>query len=192
MQVGHGFARVGTIVDDESKPISQIKLLRHRFGGEHKVAKDRAILIFGSVHALYRLLGNDQDVGRRLRLDIPDRDAEIILVLDRRRNFAVDDFLEDRFHQLSDGLFRRFLKKENRQEGTRIGILRSGKAKLRDGFGMFPDSVSLCPGGATPAAQRLFAGNVGDHHRGLAAGGVSPHCCHELGACEKRTGGRGR
>ena len=35
---------------------------------------------------------------------LADRDAELVLVFDLRRNFAVDDFLKEGFHKRSVGL----------------------------------------------------------------------------------------
>ena len=98
VKMGHGFARVRTVVDHEAKAGGEIEFLRELRGNLEQVTEDWFVSSGGDGEARDGLLRNNQEVNRRLRLNVVQRDAEIVFVLELRRDFAVDDFLEEGLH----------------------------------------------------------------------------------------------
>ena len=95
MQMGHGFARVRTVVEYE--PVAALfepKLFRNLSGFEHQVSEDFVILGPGFGDARNGFPGNDQNVGRRLRLDVPEGTDQIVLINNVCWNLTGDNFLE--------------------------------------------------------------------------------------------------
>lgn len=64
--------------------------------GEQQVSQQRGIFFRCFCKAPERLFGNDQKMCRRLRIDIRNGDASVILVQNFRWNFAGDDFFKKR------------------------------------------------------------------------------------------------
>ena len=62
------------------------------------MAEDGLVGGYGFTHAWNGLFRNDEQVNGRLRLDIVEHDAEIVLMLDFGGGLAVDNFLEKRFY----------------------------------------------------------------------------------------------
>ena len=65
------------------------------------MTKDELILGGGFANARDYFLGNDQHMHRRLRLDVVNDDAEIVLKFDFSGDLAVDDFFEESCSALS-------------------------------------------------------------------------------------------
>lgn len=101
MQVRYGFAGVRPIVDHESETGSEIELLRELRGHVQEVTKDWLIGDGRRGDARNQFLGNNQKVHGRLWINVVNDDAELVLMFDLRRNFAVDDFLKKRLHGVS-------------------------------------------------------------------------------------------
>jgi hypothetical protein len=97
VQMRHGFAGVRTMIHDEAETVHQVELLRDPPGDEEQVAEYRLILGRRFADARYHFFGDNQQMHRRLWLDIVEDDTQVVLVLDFRWDFAVDDFLEDGF-----------------------------------------------------------------------------------------------
>jgi hypothetical protein len=95
MQVGHRLPPRPVAVDDHAiafvQPQSPCQVNRGQLESAQKFAVRRRRVRERSD----RPFGNDQNMNRRLRVDIPKGEARIVLVHDIRLNFAVDDLLKD-------------------------------------------------------------------------------------------------
>jgi len=96
VEVGHGFAAVGALVDDETKAVFEAEFFSEDSGREEQVAEQGFICGRGRADAGNGLLRDDQQVDGRLGSDVVEDDAAVVLVLDLGGDFAVDDFLEER------------------------------------------------------------------------------------------------
>jgi len=98
VQVRHGFAGVGAVVDYKTvTAFLQAKFVRNLGGLQQKVAEDLMVFRSGFGQARNGLLGNDQNVRRRLRFDVAEREHQIVFINNGRRNFAGDDFFKKCF-----------------------------------------------------------------------------------------------
>lgn len=102
MKVGDGFAGVTTVVDHDAKAVGEVEFSGDDAGDDEEMAEEGLVSGGRFAHARYQFFGDDQKVSRRLRLDVVEDDAMLVLVLDPGGNFAIDDFLEDGF---GHGLF---------------------------------------------------------------------------------------
>src|SRR5208282_987288 len=96
MQMRHSLAGVGTAIDDNPIPIVQIPL-----GGQllyhHQQMPGQRSIAFGQIGQRRNLLlGNDQDVNGRLRINVFESQAAVILVNNLGGNFPVDNPFENR------------------------------------------------------------------------------------------------
>lgn len=95
MQVGDFFASVRAVVDDGAESgFSKTFLLGNFTRCEEKVAERGLIIGFCFRDPHDEFLWYDQQVNGRLRIDVPEAQAELILIDDVCGDFAVDDFLE--------------------------------------------------------------------------------------------------
>lgn len=92
--MGHRFAAVGTVVDDEPEALVEAELPGEQAGGEQEMAQQELVGGRGGAHPWYRLSGHEQQVNRRLGLDVVEDDAVFVLVFDASRNLPGDDFFE--------------------------------------------------------------------------------------------------
>ena len=97
VEMGDGLAGIGSVVDHEAEAFGEIELFRDDAGREDQVAECDLIVGSRGLDARDDFFRNDQQVDRRLRLDVVDDDAVFVLVLDLGGDFAIDDFLEDGF-----------------------------------------------------------------------------------------------
>ena len=97
VQVRHGFAGIGAIVNDEPKPARQLEFLRHHASREQQVPQNGFIRVNGIAHTGNHLLGYDQQVHRRLRINIMNDDAAFVFVLDDSWNLTRNDALKKGF-----------------------------------------------------------------------------------------------
>ena len=88
---------VGAVVDHEAKPFLKIQFFCERAGSEQEVAEHCLIGERRFTDARDGFFWDDQQMNRRLGLDIVEHDAEIILVFDLGGDFTVDDALEKSF-----------------------------------------------------------------------------------------------
>ena len=79
MQVGHRLTGIVPVVDHE--PVARFRnteapaqIPSHR----KEVSNERCIGIFYALDRHYRLARNDEDMNRRLRIDVPKRDAVVV------------------------------------------------------------------------------------------------------------------
>ena len=105
MQVRHGLAGIRAVVEHEAKTILlEAKLLRDRGGFEHQMAEHLVILRRRFGDARDGFLRNQQNVRRRLWVDVAKGDDEVVFINDLRRDFARDDFFKQGLvHTLSSG-----------------------------------------------------------------------------------------
>jgi hypothetical protein len=85
------------VVYDQAEAIRKLQFFRDRAGNEEQMAQDCLIGGAGFADPWDHFLWNDQQVNGCLRLDVMQDDTVFVLVFDLRGNFAVDDFLKDRF-----------------------------------------------------------------------------------------------
>ena len=102
----HGFAGERAVDHDETEADAKVELTSHHSGGEDEVPEHRLIGRRGFTDARDDLFGHDQQVHRRLRLNVVENDTMLILVLDACGNLAVNDFLKDGFHEMVKGVRR--------------------------------------------------------------------------------------
>ena len=96
MEVRHGFAAVGAVVDDQAEAVFGEALFAGDFTrGEEQVAEDGLVFGSGFGDARDRLARNDEEVDRGPGVDVLEGDAEVVLVKDGRGDFAGDDFFEE-------------------------------------------------------------------------------------------------
>ena len=96
MEMGNGFPRVGTIVDDQAVASAVQTQQAGDFGGlEEEVAEHRLIGGACLAHAHNRLLRHDQYVRGRLRLEVVESEDKVILVHDPGRQLAGNEFLKE-------------------------------------------------------------------------------------------------
>ena len=101
MHVKNFLARVGPTVQDE--PISRLvdPLFLSEPGGHQDHAAKRRLVRFGHVgDGRNRLVGDDENVGGCLGLDIPERRNQIVLIDEIGGNFPADYLRENRVRQL--------------------------------------------------------------------------------------------
>ena len=98
MQMGHGFARVRTVVEHEAKTIfGESKLFRDLSGFDQEMAEHLMIfrLRFGDTRN--RFPRNHQHVDRCLRLYVLECDHLVVLVNNFCRDFARDNLFKKGF-----------------------------------------------------------------------------------------------
>jgi hypothetical protein len=100
VQMRHRLAAVRTVIDDQPKTgIEDAFLFRHGLRDQEKMAQQRFIGCRGGTDSRDFFFWNDQDMDGRLRMNIVKGNAEVIFVGNLRRNFAGDDFRENRAHK---------------------------------------------------------------------------------------------
>ena len=97
MQVRHGFTGIRAAVDHDAETAFEIELLRHLRGDDEQMTNDRSIRFDDLADALYYFFGYNEQMDRRLRIDVVDDDAAIVFELDLGGDFTRDDFFEDGF-----------------------------------------------------------------------------------------------
>ena len=98
MEVGHGFAAVRTVVDDQSiAGLFQAQLRGDVSGSEQQMADDAVVFDSGFGDAGNRFLRDDQRVDGRLRFDVAEGQHQVVFVNDVGWNLTLDNLLEDAF-----------------------------------------------------------------------------------------------
>lgn len=125
-----GFARVGAVVDDDAKAGGEVEFSRDPAGGGEQVAEQRFVAGGGFGDARDELFRDDEQMDRRLRLDIVEDDTVFVLEFDFRGDFAVDDFLKDGlghdlFYRRNGGNGERSIGSSQNQAREAIGDLES-------------------------------------------------------------------
>jgi len=97
VEVGHALAAVGTVVDRDAIAVRQIEFFCESRGRQHQMAEQSLVGRGRVAEARDVLFRNDQHMYRSLRLDVMDCDTLLVFMGNSGRDFAVDDFLENRF-----------------------------------------------------------------------------------------------
>lgn len=98
MQMRHALATIRTVVDHEPKAfVGRIdaQFLGDFLRRQKQMTKNGLIVRLRFADTRNEALGDDENVGWRLRIDVVERDAVVVLVNDVRRDFARDDFFEN-------------------------------------------------------------------------------------------------
>src|SRR5262249_17770359 len=95
MQVRHSLAGLLLAVQNEAIAVLQAKLHRQLRRDEMEMTDQVAVGVGQIRVRRNHLARNDQNVHRRLRVDVVKRQAAVIFVDDLGRNLAVDDLLKD-------------------------------------------------------------------------------------------------
>jgi hypothetical protein len=103
VEVRDAFAGVGAVVDDEAEAAGEVEFFRDDSGGDEEMAELGFVGWRGFADAGDECLWDDQEMDGRLGLDVVDDDAAVVLVLDLRGDFAVDDSLEEGFRHGEGG-----------------------------------------------------------------------------------------
>ena len=110
MQMRHGFAGVGAVVEDEAIAAGfQAKFFRDLRSFEQQMAEDLMVFRFRFAEARDRLFGDQENVRRCLRVDVAEGDDLVVFIDNVRRDFAGDDFFKKCFaHGLVVNQFKLF------------------------------------------------------------------------------------
>ncbi len=120
VQVRDGLAAMRAIVDHDAKALREIELAGHGRSGQQQVAEEGLVVCIRFSNTREVGLGNHKQVHRRLRLDVVDDNAVLVLVLNPRGDFPVDDALKNRLgHASGIGMPRHV---EDKHLGGRIAI----------------------------------------------------------------------
>ena len=96
MHVRDAFSAVRTIVDDQSiARFCDAKFSGQSCGSQQQMSEQGLICGGGKIHARDELFRNHQYVYRRLRIDIMNRDTQLVFVSQLGRNLPVDNFLKE-------------------------------------------------------------------------------------------------
>ena len=98
VEVRDGFAAVRAVVDHEAEAGGEVEFTGHRAGGEQQVTEQRLVIGRSGADAGDDLFRDDEEVGGRLRRDVVEDDAEVVLVLDLGGDFSGDNALEKSGH----------------------------------------------------------------------------------------------
>ena len=96
MQVRHAFTCVRSAVDHHSVSAGQFQFLRHVACNQEQFAKQRSVFVARVRETRHDFLRHDQNMYWRLGIDIVKRNCVLIFPNDFGRNFAGDDFFENR------------------------------------------------------------------------------------------------
>ena len=94
MEVGDGFTGVGAVVDYQAEATGEVEFFGDHARCHEEVAEEGGVGWRGVGCARDDALGHDEEVERRLGLDVVNDDAFVVLMLDFRWNLSVDDALE--------------------------------------------------------------------------------------------------
>jgi len=86
MKMGYGFAAIRTVVDDNAIAVLEVEVGGDAPGGHQKVSEGLLVFGFRASETGNHLSGNDENMGGRLRRNIPDGKADIVFM----NNFGGD------------------------------------------------------------------------------------------------------
>jgi hypothetical protein len=92
MNVKNALPRIGTGIDDQAKTALREPIVAGQFLSDGKNLADQLLIAFFEIQNGSDVpSGNDQNMDRRLRIDVPERNHRTVLVYDVSLNFSVDD-----------------------------------------------------------------------------------------------------
>jgi hypothetical protein len=86
-----------TVVDHDAETCSEVQFFGEIGGNGEKMSRHGLVLRGEDGHSRDEFFGHDQQVNRRLRLNIVEDNALLILVFDPGWDLAINYLLEDRF-----------------------------------------------------------------------------------------------
>lgn len=95
VKMRHGFARVGAVVDHEPEAFGETEFLGDVSGDDEEVPQNRLVGGVGGGDAWDQLFRHDEEMHRRLWVDVVEDDAVFVLVFDPGRDFTIDDAFEN-------------------------------------------------------------------------------------------------
>lgn len=99
MHVRNAFSAIRTVIDDESiARFGNTQFSSQGRGGKQQMTKQSLIRCHGEVHPRNQFFRNHEHVNGCLRIDVVNRDTQIVLVGQLRRNLAIDNFLKQGLH----------------------------------------------------------------------------------------------
>jgi hypothetical protein len=97
--MGHRLAAIQAVVDDDAKSgVLKTFLSRHILRDEEQMAQERLISGRGSVNASDLAFRDDQKMSRRLRIDVVEGEAKVVLISNAGRYFPGDDLGKNGAH----------------------------------------------------------------------------------------------
>ena len=100
VQVRHGFAAIGPIINDDAEAGSgHAFLLGQGLRDKEQVSEQRLVGPRAGADARDHLLGHDEEMDGRLRMNVVEGQALVILVDNPGRDLAGDDLLENGAHK---------------------------------------------------------------------------------------------
>jgi len=100
VQVRHGFAGMRAIVDHEPETFGELHFPSEFSRHQKQVAEERLVGGACSSKPSDQLFRNDQEMHRRLRLNIVNDDAMFVFKFNPGWNLAIDDSLENSFRHV--------------------------------------------------------------------------------------------
>src|SRR5262245_59455947 len=107
VQMEYALARLGAVVHHETECIAHAELLRHFAGRKQQVPEQSLVLAACARQPVDLFLWDEQDMRRRLRIDVAEGQAQVVLIDDVGRDLAPDDLAEKGCHRSSPSLFRK-------------------------------------------------------------------------------------
>jgi len=96
VQMGDGFAAIGSVVHNESKTRGIDAFFAGYAGSGHKkVAEKGFVVVSGGSDPREGMFGNNQNVDRGLGFDVANGDAQVVLMNDLCGDLSGDNFLEE-------------------------------------------------------------------------------------------------
>lgn len=166
MQVGHGLAAVAADVRHHAIAVAQPFRLCQAANHQEKMPDQRPIDVFDVVDRHDLLLRYDQDVRRRLRLNVAKRQTVFVFMENVGGNFAIDDSLEDGF-----SAHRNISVKKDRsgQEGRADNPARSVPSPEFGSMGHRPIRLPSPVGTPAPSLQETLGATLARSQPRLAA-----------------------
>src|SRR4030095_9046110 len=96
MQMWDAFPRIGPAVNYDAKTVFEFELFCNFGRGQQQVTQQFTATCLGIEQTWQHSLRNNQDMDRRLRVDIPKRNQVFFFQDNVSWNFTGDDFLENR------------------------------------------------------------------------------------------------
>ncbi len=141
MKMGDALAGMGSVVDDDTITCF-FNALAPGYGSrrEHQVPEKHGVFFSGLAKTRDDRSRDDQDMNRRLRIDIPDGHALVVLVNDLRRDLPVDDTLK----KCHDSCMRNSALEEE-SISFRAKLTISSRSARQSGRQFFAERRSLMP-----------------------------------------------
>ena len=95
VQVGNALAPVRTVIDDDAEALGQLETGGELTRCEEQVTEQGLVAGLSQTEPIDAALRNHEHMHRRLRIDVMNGDALVVLVLDAGGDFPGDDAFEE-------------------------------------------------------------------------------------------------